>query len=96
MSWKLGFFIISALAIGLSLQSQAYAQDVMTATTNLTADSTTPTPSTTMSRKDEIKNRLKGNTLNSMTTEDKSSEKTASNAAMSELRRTRKAEKNCL
>ena len=92
MSWKLGFFIISALAIGLSLQSQAYAQDVMTATTNLTADSTTPTPSTTMSRKDEIKNRLKGNTLNSMTTEDKSSEKTASNAAMSELRRTRKAE----
>ena len=92
MSWKLGFFIISALTIGLSLQSQAYAQDVMTATTNLTADSTTPTPSSTMSRKDEIKNRLKGNTLNSMTTEDKTSEKTASNAAMSELRRTRKAE----
>lgn len=93
MSWKLGFFIISALVIGLSLRSQTYAQDVMTATTNLTADSTTPTPSTTMSRKDEIKNRLKGNALNStLATEDKMSEKTASNAAISELRRTRKAE----
>ncbi len=93
MSWKLGFFIISALLIGLSLRSQTYAQDVMTATTNLTADSTTPTPSTTMSRKDEIKNRLKGNALNStLATEDKMSEKTASNAAISELRRTRKAE----
>ena len=93
MSWKLGFFIISALVVGLSLRSQTYAQDVMTATTNLTADSTTPTPSTTMSRKDEIKNRLKGNALNStLATEDKMSEKTASNAAISELRRTRKAE----
>lgn len=93
MSWKLGFFIISALVIGLSLRSQMYAQDVTTATTSLTADSTTPTPSTTMSRKDEIKNRLKGNALNStLATEDKMSEKTASNAAIIELRMTRKAE----